>query len=142
MNLSIPNRQTFNHLSGLGLDLDRSTLGTLLALDTGLAGRGAGSGLGLLGLLLALGSSLLILGVLDGLLASGGTGLGALGSSFLDHVKGSTDDSTLGLDDTATTLLGDFLFFISSVYVFILFHRIFVVDSGGNEMSPCRFVPL
>jgi hypothetical protein len=43
-------------------------------------------------------------------LASGGTGLGALASSFLDHVKGSTDDSTLRLDDTAGTLLGDFLF--------------------------------
>lgn len=119
INLSNPNiRQNFQHLSGLGLDLDRSTLGTLLALDTALAGGGAGSRLGLLSLLLALGSGLLLLGVLDGLLASGGTGLGALASSFLDHVKGSTDDGTLGLDDTASTLLGDFLF-IPSAYIHI-----------------------
>ena len=110
-----------DNLTGLGGNLGSGALGTLLALDTALAGRGAGSGLGLLSLLLALGSGLLLLGVLDGLLASGGTGLGALASSFLDHVKGSTDDSTLGLDDTAGTLLGDFLF-IPSVYIHI--HRL------------------
>lgn len=118
ISLSNPISSNSQHLSGLGLDLDRSTLGTLLALDTALAGRGAGSGLGLLSLLLALGSSLLLLGVLDGLLASSGTGLGALGSSFLDHIKGSTDDSTLGFDDTAGTLLGDFLFSFRQ-YIFI-----------------------
>jgi hypothetical protein len=78
-----------------------------------LAGRGAGGVLSLLGLLLALSSGLLLLGVLDGLLAGGGTSLGALASSLLDHIERSTDDGTLGLDDTASTLLGDFLWFNS-----------------------------
>lgn len=102
------NRQQVR-LTRLGGNLGSGTLSTLLALDARLALGGAGSVLGLVGLLLALSSGLLLLGVLDGGLASGGTGLGALASSLLDHVKGSTDDSTLALDDTAGTLLSDFL---------------------------------
>ena len=70
----------------------------------------AGGGLGLLGLLGAGGSGLLLLGLLDGLLASGLTGLGALGAALLDHVEGGTNDGTLGLDNTAGTLLGNFLY--------------------------------
>lgn len=86
-------------------------LSTLLALDalTSTLG-GAGGVLGLVSLLLALGSGLLLLALLDGLLAGGGTGLGALGAALLDNVEGSTDNGTLGLHDTAGTLLGDFLF--------------------------------
>lgn len=102
-------------------------------MNTGLAGSGAGSGLGLLSLLLALRSGLLLLGVLDGLLASGGTSLGALASSLLDHIKGSTDDSTLGLDDTAGTLLGDFLFNPS---VYIRIHRLVVVVNAQKRDDP------
>lgn len=87
-------------------------LSTLLALDalTSTTLGGGGGVLGLLSLLLALGSGLLLLALLDGLLAGGGTGLGALGAALLDNVEGSTDNGTLGLHDTAGTLLGNFLF--------------------------------
>lgn len=82
-----------------------------VALSSLLATLGGGAGvLSLLSLLLALGSGLLLLGILDGLLAGGGTGLGALVAALLDHVKVGTDDTTLRLHDTASTLLGDFLF--------------------------------
>lgn len=86
-------------------------LSTLLALDalTSTLG-GVGGVLGLVSLLLALGSGLLLLALLDGLLAGGGTGLGALGAALLDNVEGGTDNGTLGLHDTAGTLLGNFLF--------------------------------
>jgi hypothetical protein len=98
------------HLTRLGGNLGGSTLCTLLALNTlGLALGGAGSGLGLLSFLAALRSGLLVLGVLDSLLAGGGTSFRALASSLLDHIKGSTDNGTLGLDNTASALLRDFL---------------------------------
>jgi hypothetical protein len=120
------------HLTRLGADLGRSTLGTLLALNTlGLTLGGVGSGLGLLSLLAALGSGLLLFGVLDGLLAGGSTSLGAHASSLLDHIEGGTDNGTLGLDNTASTLLGNFLFIATnpsvSVVVFpqsIVFRRV------------------
>lgn len=109
-----PDRYIFS-LTRLGSDLGGGTLGTLLALDalsSTLASRGGG--LSLVGLLLALGGSLLLLGVLDGLLAGSGTGLGALRTALLDHVKGGTDDATLVLDSTAGTLLSNFLFTLKS----------------------------
>lgn len=105
-----PDRYIFS-LTRLGSDLGGGTLGALLALDalsSTLASRGGG--LSLVGLLLALGSSLLLLGVLDGLLAGSGTGLGALRTALLDHVEGGTDDAALVLDGTAGTLLSNFLF--------------------------------
>jgi hypothetical protein len=88
-----------------------STLSSLLALDSGsLTLSGAGGGLGLLGLLDTLSSGSLVLVLLDGGLAGGGTGLWSLGSSLLDHIEGSTNDSTLGLNSTAGSLLGNFLY--------------------------------
>lgn len=97
-------------LTGLGRGLGSRTLGTLLALDPlGLALGGAGGGLGLLKLLLALGGGLLLLGGADGLLAGGGAGLGALSAALLDHIERSTNDGTLGLDGAAGTLLGNLL---------------------------------
>jgi hypothetical protein len=97
-----------SRLTRFGGDLGGRALSTLLALDaltSGLSGV-----LGLVGLLSLLGSSLLLLGILDGLLAGSGTGLGALVAALLDHIEGSTNDGTLGLDGTAGTLLSDFLF--------------------------------
>ena len=85
-------------------------LSTLLALDALTSTLGGVGGVLGLSLLLALGSGLLLLALLDGLLAGGGTGLGALGAALLDNVEGSTDNGTLGLHDTAGTLLGNFLF--------------------------------
>lgn len=96
-------------LTRLGSDLGGRALSTLLALDA-LSGLGTGgSGLGLLSTLAALVGGLLLLGVLDSLLAGGGTGLGALGAALLDHVEGGTNDGTLALHDTAGALLGNFL---------------------------------
>ena len=97
-----------NNLAGLGGDLGGRALSTLLALDA-LGTTLSSGGLGLLGLLGGGGSSLLLLGLLDGLLAGGLTGLGALGAALLDHVEGSTNDGTLVLDNTAGALLGDLL---------------------------------
>lgn len=98
------------HLSGTSGGLAGGTLGTLLAnLAAGLALGGAGSVLGLLGLLDGSGGGLLLLALLDGGLAGGGTGLGALSAALLDQLEGGTDDGTLSLDGTASALLGDFL---------------------------------
>lgn len=99
-------------LSGPRLHLGRGTLLLLLAGDatTGLALCGVGGGFGLLGLLLGLGGCLLVLALLDGLLAGGGTGLGPHGAALLDHVERGTDDGALVLDRAAGALLGDFLF--------------------------------
>jgi hypothetical protein len=102
-------------LTRLGSDFGSGTLSTLLALDALTSTLSStGGGLGLVSLLLGLGGCLLLLGVLDGLLASGGTGLGALGAALLDNVEGGTDDGTLVLDDTASALLGNFLFKLKS----------------------------
>lgn len=97
-------------LAGPCLNLLLSALVALLGLDLlGLAAGGAGSGLCLVGLLLGLGGSLGLLALLDGGGAGGGAGLGALSAALLDHVEGSTDDSTLVLDCAAGSLLGNFL---------------------------------
>lgn len=98
-------------LTRLGGCLGGRALGALLALDalSGALG-GVGGVLGLIGLLAALGGGLLLLGLLDGLLAGGGTGLRAHAAALLDHIEGGSDDGTLVLHDTAGTLLGDFLF--------------------------------
>jgi hypothetical protein len=117
-------------LAGSGLGLAGSTLGGLLANNTtrhvsispasgvrvvgnlpagGLASSGLGGGLGLLSLLRALGGSALLLALLDGGLAGGRAGLGTLCATLLDHVEGSTNDGTLGLDLTATAGLGSLL---------------------------------
>lgn len=93
---------------GLG-DLGGGTLGTLLADLGALALGGRGGELGLVGLLGGSGSSLLLLALLDGLGAGGGTSLGALRALLLDHIEGSTDDGTLGLDGAAGSLLGNLL---------------------------------
>jgi len=93
-----------------GGDLGSSTLDLLLALDAlSLALGSHGGVLGLLSLLLALGSGLLLLGLLNGGGTGSGTGLGAHATALLDHIEGGTDDGTLGLDDTAGTLLSNFL---------------------------------
>ena len=109
--LPVPSHTVFIPLARLSGDLGGGTLSTLLALDALTSTLGSSGGvLSLVGLLLALGGGLLLLGLLDGLLAGGGTGLGALGAALLDNVEGSTDDGTLVLDGTAGTLLGDFLY--------------------------------
>jgi hypothetical protein len=97
-------------LAGPGLDLGGGALGALLGLDLSSLATGTGSGaLGLLSLLSRLGSSLLLLALLDGGGAGSVAGLGALGAALLDDVEGSTDDSTLVLDGAAGALLGDLL---------------------------------
>lgn len=96
-------------LTGLGGDLDWSTLGTLLGGDASLALGSRGSGLGLVGLLQGLSGSLGLLALSDGGRASSGAGLWAHGAALLDDIEGSTNDSTLGLDGTAGALLGDLL---------------------------------
>jgi hypothetical protein len=78
----------------------------------GLASSRLGGGLGLLSLLHALGGSALLLALLDGGLAGSRAGLGALCATLLDHVKGSTNDGTLGLDLTATAGLGSLLLWL------------------------------
>lgn len=90
--------------------LGRGALGAHLARDAaGLALGGRGGELGLLGLLGLRGRELLLLGLLDGLGAGRGAGLGALGAPLLDHIERSTNDGALGLDGAAGPLLGDFL---------------------------------
>lgn len=97
-------------LASSGSDLLLSTLGTLLAhVSLGLALGGGGSALGLLSLLGGLSSSLLLLVGLDGLGASGRSGLGAHRAALLDDLEGGTNDGTLGLDGAAGALLGNFL---------------------------------
>ena len=99
-------RPTTPHLAGVGSDLDVRTLSTLLGGDTAL---GVGGVLGLLSLLGGLRLLLLGLGLLDGGETGGRAGLGAHGAALLDHIEGSTDDGTLGLDGTAGALLGNLL---------------------------------
>lgn len=95
-------------LTRLGLDLDGRTLSTLLADDAATGGT-LGGALGLLSLLDGGGLLLLLLALLDGGETGGGAGLGAHGALLLDHIEGSTDDGTLGLDGAASALLGDLL---------------------------------
>jgi len=107
---SIPSSHHRAPLTGLGSNLDRCTLSTLLAGDTA-SGTSLGSTgeLGLLGLLGGSGLLLLVLAVLDGSETGGAAGLRAHGAALLDHIEGSTNDSTLGLDGATSALLGDFL---------------------------------
>lgn len=86
-------------------------LGLLLRCDStsSLATSSAGSGLCLLCLLLRFGGGFLFLCVLKSGLTVGSTGFWSLGAARLDHIKGSTDNSTLVLDCAAGSLLGDFL---------------------------------
>lgn len=70
---------------------------------------GLARGLRLLSLLLAVARRLLVLARLDGGVARGRTGFGALCAALLDHVQRGTDDATLRLDGAARALLGDFL---------------------------------
>ena len=74
--------------------------------SSGLTLRSAGRALGLLGLLDALCSSLLLLTLLDGLRASGRACLRAHRAALLDHIERSTDNGTLGLDLATTAGLG------------------------------------
>lgn len=104
---------SFIPLTGLGGDLGSRALGTHLALDSAGLATG-GSELGLLGLLLLLGLALLLLGVLNVGLAGGEAGLGAHAAALLDHIEGGSDDATLGLHDTASALLRNFLGVVKS----------------------------
>jgi len=65
-----------------------------------------GSGLGLLGLLRALGSGTLLLALAYGCETGGRAGLRSLRAALLDDIERCTDDSTLGLDLLAATSLG------------------------------------
>ena len=85
-----------------------STLGTLLA-DLSATLGSVGSRLGLLSLLGGSGGLLLLLALLDGLGSGSGASLGSDGSALLDHIEGSTDDGSLGLDGSACSLLGNLL---------------------------------
>jgi hypothetical protein len=106
---SISNQHSMRCLAGPGLDLGGSALRALLG-DLGGLAAGTGSGvLGLLSLLGRLGSSLLLLALLDGGGAGSVAGLGALGAALLDDVEGGTDDGTLVLDGAAGALLGNLL---------------------------------
>lgn len=119
-----------NRLAGSLGDLGGSPLSTLLA-DLSSCGRAlSGSGaLGLLGLLGGGAGGLLLLALLDGGGASGVAGLGALGALLLDHIEGSTDDATLGLDGAAGSLLGNLLYLVS------------VVFSPSNKRELCHLLP-
>lgn len=103
-------------LAGSGGDLNLSALCALLAdISLGLALGGVGGVLGLLSLLDGLSSSLLLLVLSDGLGAGGRSGLGAHGPALLDDIEGSTNDGTLGLDGTASALLGNLLHRVSAI---------------------------
>lgn len=95
-------------LTGPGLDLRGGALGTLLgnlSLTTGTAG----SSLSLLSLLGGSGLGLLSLSGSNGLSAGSSAGLRTERAALLDHIEGSTNDGTLGLDGAASALLGDLL---------------------------------
>lgn len=114
-----------SHLSGGGLDLGGRALGTLLAHDTSSLTLGCLAGaLGLLSLLSGLGSSLLLFALLDGLLAGSRARLRAHRSSLLNHIEGSTNDGTLGLDGSAGSLLGSLLYWVLATIFFHL-HVVF-----------------
>lgn len=120
-------------LTALGGDLDGGTLGTLLACDSASLALGSrGGALCLVGLLLALGSSPLLLALLDGGLASGGTGLGALRAALLDHIERCTNDGTLLLDGAASALLGNLLLCGHSSVIHFL-RRCFAVPCRGDR---------
>lgn len=113
---------TSRRLAGSGSNLNLRTLGALLAhVSLGLALGGGGSVLGLLGLLGSLGSGLLLLVLSDGLGAGGRSGLGAHRPALLDDLEGSTNDGSLGLDGTASALLGNLLQRVSAAVHVALF---------------------
>lgn len=80
--------------------------------SSGLASGALGGSFGLLSLLNALGGGTLLLALLDGGLAGSRAGLGALCAALLDHVEGSTNDGTLGLDLATTAGLGGLLWWL------------------------------
>merc|ERR1712230_248842 len=102
-------KENLHPLTSRGLDLLWRTLSTHLACDSGVSLCSTGSVLRLLSLLCALGSSSLLLALLDSSLTGGGTGFWSLTATLLDHIEGGTDNSTLRLDGTAGSLLGNFL---------------------------------
>jgi len=104
-------KENLHPLTSRGLDLLWRTLSTHLACDSGVSLCSTGSVLRLLSLLCALGSSSLLLALLDSSLTGGGTGFWSLTATLLDHIEGGTDNSTLRLDGTAGSLLGNFLLF-------------------------------
>ena len=77
----------------------------------------AGSSLGLLSLLRALGGGALLLALLDGLAAGSRAGLRALSAALLDHIERGTNDGTLRLD-LATAALGGLLLYKESASPF------------------------
>lgn len=97
-------------LTGRGLDLHGRALGSLLADNAlGLSLGRRGRSLRLVFLLKSGLGRLLVLGVLDGSGAGSRSSLGSHGTTLLDDIEGSTDDSSLGLDGSAGSLLGGFL---------------------------------
>jgi hypothetical protein len=97
-------------LTSPSLYLGGSALGTLLANFLGLTPSGVGSGLCLFSLLLGLSCGLLLFALFDSGRAGGVAGFGTLGTALLDHIEGGTNNSTLVLDGTTSTFLGNFLF--------------------------------
>ena len=81
---------------------------------------GGDIGLCLCGLIGGMLCGTLLLSGLDGGLTSSGSGFWSLVSSLLDDIEGSTDDSSLGLDGLAGTLLGDFLYGENCISIFVL----------------------
>lgn len=99
-----------NPLAGSSLDLLAGTLGALLACNSRCLSLCCGTGaLCLLSLLGGGSLGLLVLALLNRSGASSSTSLWALGAALLDHIEGSTDNGTLGLDCAAGALLGNFL---------------------------------
>jgi len=98
-------------LTGLGLNLDRRALRTLLAgyATSRLSLGGRCGELRLLGLLGGGSFLLLVLALLDGGKAGGAPGLRAHRAALLDHIERGTNDGTLGLNSATSALLGDFL---------------------------------
>jgi hypothetical protein len=82
----------------------------LLADFLNLTPSGTGGRLCLLGLLLGLGSGLLLLALFDSGSAGGVASFRTLGAALLDHIEGGTNNGALVLDGAARTLLGNFLF--------------------------------
>ena len=97
-------------LTALRLHLRWCTLRTLFTLNPlGLTTCRTSCRLCLLQLLLALGSSPLLLAFANSGLTCGKASLRTLRTALLDNVEGCTDDSTLVLHSTASALLGNFL---------------------------------
>ena len=132
-------------LTRFGANFWHSSFNTLLALNAlDLALGSLGSILGLFGLLLIFRSNFLFFSVLDGLLTGSGAGLGAHASSLFNHIKRNTNDSTLRLNDTSSTLLGNFLlgkekpsaFTIQAIFLPLLYVSKFCNPNKPLKISP------